>query len=106
MALQKSKTLPNGAVGDYWKITEVSCRKLSMLMSAKITLFKDESFRMKQDLGLSKTFLFKCTREQLAGDLTALAYALIKAKALEMIPGKVGQPEGFNDPDLANATDV
>lgn len=107
MALQKSKTLSNGSSGDYWKIIEMSCDRQRMKCTFKIALFmsKDIAMARSGDLGIIKTFSFSATREQLAGDLAALGYALIKAKANEMV-SRLGREDAPSDPDLANAVDA
>lgn len=83
MALKKVKELPSGVSGEYWKVIQVSADRLGLKLSAKIALFKDKaaSDAGKQHLGLILSTEKQYTKEQLAGDLTALAYLMFKDKA-------------------------
>lgn len=113
MAIQKTKNLPNGSTGNYWKITAEVCDRLKLTCSYTITLFADKAHadNRSPDLGLSKKYTFTCTKGELGGDITALGYDKIKTKAASMVtPATVRgittpAPYMF-DPDLAGGTDV
>ena len=99
MALQKSKTLPNGSTGDYWKVAQVIVDKKAMVLVCTISLFMNQTVADvvgPQTLGVSKYYTFPVTKDQLAGDIVALAYTLIIAK-VNSTP---------TDPDLAGSTNV
>jgi hypothetical protein len=97
MAIQKSKTLPNGATGNYWKITRESFNKVDLSCAYEISLFtsKNISDNAGISLGYSKLFKATATKEQLDGDRTELGYNIIKEKAIET-----------NDVDLVDGIDV
>lgn len=104
MALQKNKTLLNGVTGNYWKVISIECDRLALTLRCKISLFlsKDIADSNKASLGLVKSFLFQTTKDQLAGDITALSYILIKTD-VNTVNKLTGKPK---DNDLAGATDV
>lgn len=110
MAIQKSKTLVNGASGNYWKITLESYDKVSMECVAIISLFLDHDHSMSgAGLGMDKVYKFSATREELQGNRTLLAYAKIKAKAASMmtpIGGPIDADPVAFDSDLVGGTDV
>lgn len=91
MALLKSHVTPN-ATGTYWKITHESIDRVNLLATWTLSLFvdKDHSDSKKTSLD-DKSFIKKCSKEDLQGDLTALGYAFIKSR---------------NDADLAGSTDA
>lgn len=74
MALIKSKTLANGAAGNYWKIVSLRIDKMSKVIDVDMKLFKDESHKNGIPLGGDKKFQFQCTNEELLGDVVQLAY--------------------------------
>ncbi len=111
MAMQKEKTLLNGATGNYWKVTHVTCDKMAMEITVVISLFLDSTHRMGKDLGLSKTFKEPVTKNELATDITSLAYAKVKARAetllrYDVFTGDLLETPIYSDPDLAGATEV
>lgn len=111
MALQKDKTLPNGSSGNYWKITSESYDKVSRQCEWRISLFlnKDTSDSKKPSLGLVKSFSYLASKEELAGDRTALGYTQIKSQASRMINppfGRLGDSQVQLDPDLCDTSDV
>lgn len=111
MAIRKSKTLPNGATGNYWKIVGEVYDKVNKTCVWHIALFasKEVSDNAGQHLGLIKTFQHKATSEELSGDRTALGYQKIKEKAMMMveydISGKPIDPRPF-DLDLCDGEDA
>lgn len=109
MAIQKSKTLANGASGNYWKITSESYDKPSFKCSWIITLFCDKAHADAgaPSLGFSKTYTHTATKEELSGDRTALGYKKIKEKASSFIKGlRKDAPQMQFDADLADGTDA
>lgn len=110
MALQKDKTLSNGAEGNYWKIVSETYDKITLQCTWVISLFKDQSICTSGNpsLGLEKTFTYIATDEQLCGDRTALGYTQIKLQVAVLVydlPGNIGPSTPF-DPDLIDAIDV
>jgi hypothetical protein len=107
MALQKSKELPSGSSGNYWKIISVSVDRVKLELSAKIALFKDKdsSDQGKKPLGLVHTFSGIQTKEALSGDLTGLAYDMIKTQCSGDQPSALsGKLMAYND--LVGSQDV
>lgn len=108
MALKKSKNLHNEIVAEYWKITSLSVNRLSKVLSADISLFKNKSFSgAGQPPFMKHSASKKFTSEELAGDLTALAYGMFKEIAAEPIAyGLVPDRNRQLKADLANSEDV
>ena len=107
MALQKSKELPSGVSGNYWKIISTSVDRLKLELSVKIALFKDKdsSDQGKINLGKVHTFSGVHGKPALAGDLTALGYEMIKLQCSGAAPSAVsGKLMAYND--LKNAIDM
>ena len=109
MAIKKSKTLPNGAVGEYWKIIYESYDRANKVMEVQIALFKDQTSAAahKQHLGLVKSFKFPMSISESMGNRTVLSYAAIKELALR--PGiNLSNPQdaGYAYPDLVGGVDV
>lgn len=78
MALLKEKTLQNGAVGNYWRVSQLSFNRASMKVSIRLDLYKDSTVGLAP-LGSSHLFEFTVTQQQLMGNLVSLAYTNIKA---------------------------
>lgn len=111
MAIQKTKTLSNGATGNYWKIISEVYDKVTLQSTYIIALFTDKahSDAGNPSLGLNKTYIFTFTRLELQGNRTLLGYTSIKAKAASMvlpISGKPGDTLIQFDPDLVGGIDV
>lgn len=111
MAIQKDKTLTNGASGNYWKIIHESVDKIGLIGSWVIALYFDKSHADAKtpDLGLRKVYSATVTGVELqGGSITALGYVKIKAKAATLVP-VLGDPDAdpvYFDPDLVGGTDV
>lgn len=111
MAIQKDKTLSNGIVGNYWKITFCALDSTSNTVQYVISLFID---KMRcdtgaSDLGFNKKYSFILTDDQILGNLISLGYTAILAKAVSQVPGSFTDPTAPTitfDPDLANGTSV
>lgn len=113
MAIQKTKSLPNGSTGNYWKITSETCDRLKLTCAYVITLFTDKTHadNGSPSLGLSKKYVFTCTKGELAQDLTALGYDKIKTKAASIVTpptirGITTPAPYMYDSDLSGGTDV
>jgi len=90
MAIQKSKTLPNGATGSYWKIAKVIVDKNPLMMHAHVILqlYADKAHAdVNQPLGFSKPFEFSLTKADLVGDVVATLYAKLKAANYSELAG-------------------
>lgn len=112
MALSKSKTLANGATGDYWRIMAVTVDKASTKVTYMISLFTNSTIAGTNapSLGLTKVYSFNYTHDELVGNLLSIGYDKIKTKAETTVTVGIngeplGSPQAF-DPDLDGATDV
>jgi len=113
MAIQKSKTLSNGASGDYWRILEVSIDRQHMSVSGRIALFKDKatSDAGAGPLGAEKLFRFPLVLSELmiAPNAIAYMYNKIMEKASQVVSmdmlGHSIEPRA-QDEDLAGGLSV
>lgn len=111
MAIKKTKTLPSGVTGEYWKIVKETHNRVSDEMTWEIALFLDQaaSNAGKKQLNLSKIFKAIVTEEEASGNRTALGYTKIKQQASSMVSPHSGslnlEPTPF-DIDLYNGEDV
>jgi hypothetical protein len=107
MALQKPKTLPNGATGDYWMLDRIEFDKKSMKVSCRLTLYfsKEIADGNGPSLGLSYGFSFPATSAVLSGDLRAWLYTQIKNKMMTPKPKISPDTPSQAWDDLAGATD-
>lgn len=115
MAIQKSKTLANGATGDYWRITSITLNRQNLTAIAEIALFKDAatSAAGNPPLGAYKTFNFNFTIPALLGatNVISFIYGLIMARAETVVEynfftGELLDEPTVVDPDLAGGTAV
>ena len=125
MALIKSKTLPNGATGTYWRITSSFLDTTAMQCTWTITLFTNKTIAdatPTASLGYSKTFAFPITKGESKCDIRAQGYNMIKAyanvviaPAIPAVAAQVGPPAVaakaavpavYQDNDLAQATNA
>jgi len=110
MAIKKSKALPSGISGEYWKITKESYDRIAGRGVWTISLFKDQaaSDAGAQPLSCSKNFSLPMSPQELAGNRTAIAYNKIKARAAEVVPVAFSTTPAtcIFDPDLADGEDV
>lgn len=85
MAIIKSKTLPSGVSGNYWRITSIIFDRQSFKATGTIGLFKDQaaSAAGKPHIGLTKSFHFSFTISDLAvpSNIIALVYTKIMQQA-------------------------
>lgn len=115
MAIEKSKTLPNGATGNYWRITSITLNRQNLTAIAEIALFKDKSTSDAghPPLGAYKTFNFNFTVPALVSSQNVIAfiYGLIVARAETVVAYNffTGEPLAeptVVDPDIAGGTQV
>lgn len=108
MALKKSKNLHNEIVAEYWKVTKISVNRINKMLQAEISLFKNQAMSSAgQPPFLSHNASGVFTSEQLAGDLTVLAYNMFKSIAAEPIQvGLVPDRQKSIKNDLNNSEDV
>lgn len=107
MAITKSKTLPSGVSGDYWRITTITFDRQVLKARGTIGLFKDAaaSAAGKPHIGATKTFEFSFTVSDLTSpsNIIAMVYTKIMAQASATIShdlaGNAITPRAF-DPDL------
>lgn len=107
MALKKQKTMADGSVGEYWKITDVNPSKLLNKLVVKLHLFKnkqsaDDGLKPMQCIYSFDFALPENYKTLTVDQLTAIAYENIKAKVS-------GQPNKFNQMmfnDLYGAEDA
>jgi hypothetical protein len=114
MAIQKSKTLQNGATGDYWRLLNITIDRTTFKASCQLALFKDAATSNSgaPHLGDVKTFHFSFTMGEIsaASNIVAYIYAKIVAAAeAEVTTDKFGNqlesPQPF-DIDLAGGINV
>lgn len=108
MALKKSKNLHNSIVAEYWKITNLSVDRKSGRMEAQLSLFISKA---ASDAGeppfMSHRADGKFTKEQLSGDLSALAYQMFKnIAATPIVVSLVPDRQRNIKTDLNGAEDV
>lgn len=114
MAIQKSKTMSNGAVGDYWRITQINIDRQNLQIQGTIALFKDAaaSAAGATPLGEMKVFQFPFTMLEFSQSPNAIAfvYGKIKAYAESTISydlnGNPIDPPRAREPDLVGGVDV
>lgn len=107
MALIKTKTLNSGHTGEYWKITSGTPDYQKMTFTYIVKLFKNHTFSKKDPMdGTTKVFTFHTTKEEFAGDLRAIGYLKIVAKANSIVKPAVpaeSKPAIYGDADLKDA---
>lgn len=114
MAIQKAKTLPNGASGDYWRILDIHIDRQNLKLVGRIGLFKDAatSAAGSPPLGAEKAFHFALNVSAMvsAGNPIAYMYGLIVADAESLITmdmnGNEISPAVYKDPDIADGVMV
>lgn len=112
MAIQKEKTLPSGATGDYWRITTITVDRQNLKIVAQIALFKDQaaSNAGKEPMSAPKTFKFPLVMAEIAPPTNLIAYVYGKIQVAadvvvtKNILGKTLATPTTVDPDLADGT--
>lgn len=106
MAFQKEKTLPNGAVGNYWRVSFLQFSRNSMSLVIVLDLYKDSTPNLAP-LGKSYTFQFTITQQEIVGNLVAWAYGKMRTEIETLHPPISGEGEPASRyPDLLGAIDV
>ena len=114
MAIQKEKTLANGSVGNYWRVTSVFINRQAFQIDARIALFKDvaASSEGKPPLGENKSFIFSFTMAEFLAAPNAIhfVYTKIKEQAAVLtyfeINGEPVEPPTRFDADIYGGIDV
>lgn len=112
IGIVKSKTLKNGTVGEFWKITKLSADLITGQMSVTLSLYINQAAFAsgKSPLTSSKVYNLTITPSDLVGDLRTMIWTKIKAKANSLvtvdISGALLDPAVPFDPDLVGGTDV
>lgn len=114
MAIQKTKTMSNGAVGNYWRIMSINIDRQNLRIAGKIALFKDAaaSAAGSPPLGEQKTFRFDFTMAEFAASPNAIAFVYNKIKAIAAVEithdlaGNELETPRLTDPDLVGGVDV
>lgn len=111
MAIGKSKTMENGASGNYWRIISIYIDRQNLRIHGTIGLFKDQatSAAGKPPLGEVKTFSFPLNLTEFfaAINVTAYVYTKIIERAETLIThdpitgDELAEPY-YLDEDLAN----
>lgn len=94
MAIQKTKTLANGATGNYWKIVSAEVNVLNLVATWTFALFCDKAHAdnvPNDPISGGKLLQRGITKEQKKTDLFALGYAAAKTS---------------DDPDFAGGVDA
>lgn len=113
MAIQKSKTLANGAQGNYWRLLSVTFNREALSVVGVIALFKDKatSDAGKPHLGFVKSFNFSFNMAEVAAITNPVSYIYTKIldKANTVVSmdilGHAVDPHAF-DEDIAGGTSV
>lgn len=114
MAIQKEKTLPSGATGNYWRITNIFIDRQNFKIVGEIALFKDAAASAAGNLpmGGHKKFKFNLVMAEIAPptNLIAYMYGKIQAAADVVITkdllGNDLPQQTTADPDLSGGTPV
>lgn len=111
MALKKSKSLPSGVSGEYWRINKITADRVNSKVTYELSLYVSKALRQSgaKPLDYKKVFSFDVTMQEINGDLNALGYEKIKEKANSLIPDPfsrlVLRPSIPGDADLHDAED-
>jgi hypothetical protein len=106
MAFQKEKTLLNGAVGNYWRVSFLQFSRNSMTLTIVLDLYKDSTPDLAP-LGKSHTFQFIITQQEVVGNLVAWAYTKMRTEFETLHNPISGEGEPASRyPDLVGALDV
>lgn len=114
MAIQKSKTLPNGAIGDYWRILDISINRPSLQVVVSIALYTDAAHAAAgaPHLGLVKPFSFVLLSTDLTTtNIVSMLYTKIRTQAATTVnyilsSDRTTAASRLFDDDIANGTMV
>lgn len=112
MAILKSKTLPNGAVGNYWRILDIHIGLQSKKVDGTIGLFKDRATSQAGDppLGGVITFSFPLVVADLVSAENVITWVYTKIMEIAEtevsvdITGAPIDPPAPRYPDIAGGT--
>ena len=111
MAIQKTKVLPSGIEGNYWRMASVHIDTTTCVATYYLSLHKDFDNRWSPPiLFKTKKYEFVLTLQQLeTANLRVLGYQKILEKAATMVPplfGREGDELVQFDSDLADGLSV
>lgn len=110
MALLKQKTLEDGSIGNYWKITKPMPNKEDLTLIILLQLFTDQAHATNgsaKGLDFHLGFKFQVTHQELESNLFNLGYVKIKAVMNAVLHEAVeDQAAIYKYPDLVGATDA
>lgn len=114
MAIQKSKTLPSGVTGDYWRITIITIDRQRLKIKGQIALFINAaaSNEGKTPIGAYKSFEFPLVMEEIAPPTNLIAYVygkIIAAASVVVTKDFAGNDLAVPstiDPDLTGGVNV
>jgi len=114
MAIQKSKTLPNGVSGDYWRITTITIERQRLRLKGQIALFLDAqaSDDGRPPVGAEKSFEFPLVLAEIAPPTNLIAYMygkIIAAASVVVTKDILGndlEVPTTVDPDLTGGLNV
>ena len=85
MSIELEKTLPNGAVGNFWKITRCNFDAISLELACTLMLYTSKECELANPVepltgtGAALFFTQTITKAQKTGDLLKLCYEQINA---------------------------
>ena len=104
MAFKKQTEVASGAVGEYWKITNIHINKKQMELGCMVSLFKDKTAADEGKASMFQvSFTFPISKSEVSEDLFALAYEKIKALNVDSLSKISHNKTGAVQ--LKNATD-
>lgn len=107
MAIQKSKTLASGVVGNYWRLTHLDINVDGGFGNLTLGLFLDSTHGNNGSKSVfSKTYTFPITLAGLASGSISNAYVNILAKANSSVANISGGGTHIFDTDLAGGSIV
>lgn len=108
MAIQNSKTLKSGVVGNYWKITKLNIDLVALTTMIEISLYLDSTHGNDGVSGpiFKKTYSTSVTLSQIMSGSVTNLYTNILAKANTSVPNLLDSGTHIFDPDLAGGTIV
>jgi len=110
MAIRKEKTLANGVVGEYWKITSIKIDRNTNRVQLFLSLFLDQAHSDGSPIAANcKKYEFTYSENELLGNIIQLGYQKILAQAETMVPPLFGRPGDalvLFDSDLSDGESV
>lgn len=114
MPIQKSKTLPSGVTGDYWRIMTITIDRQRLKIRGQIALFLNAaaSNEGRPPIGAHKSFEFPLVLAEIAPPTNLIAYMydkIIAAASVVITTDFLGNPlpePTTVDPDLTGGVNV